>query len=68
MFLPELLHNVKMLVDNTEDDIIRTDRQLQYNRDLVVNVQHELEQRQKQREDEEQQIQKLTQVLDAINM
>ena len=68
LFLPELLHNMKMLVDNTESEIIRTDRRLHYNRDLVVNVEHELERGRSQHHDEDQQIEKLSEVLSAINL
>jgi len=68
LFLPELLHNVKMLVDNTETEIIRTDRRLHYNRDLVVTVEHELEKGRSHHHDEDEQIEKLTEVLSAISM
>lgn len=66
--MPELLHNVQLLVDQTEADIIRTDRKLKYNRDLVVNLSHEKEQREAQHGDEERQIEKLTQILSTIDM
>ena len=66
--MPELLHNVQLLLDQTEGDIIRTDRRLKYNRDLVVNLAHEREEREAQREDEEKQIEKLTQILSTIDV
>lgn len=66
--MPELLHNMQLLVDQTEEDIIRTDRKLKYNRDLVVNLTHEKEEREAQRRDEEEQIEKLTQILSTIDM
>lgn len=68
LFLPEMLHNVQLLVDQTEQDIVRTDRKLRYNRDLVVNLAHEKEQREAQLPEEEQQIDKLTQILGTIKM
>lgn len=68
LFMPELLHNVQLLVDNTEQDIVQTDRKLQYNRDLVVTLQHEKEQREAQWEDEGKEIEKLSQILSTINM
>ena len=41
--LPELEHNLQLLIELTEQEIIRNDRQLQYERDVVVNLTHELE-------------------------
>ena len=67
LFLPELLHNVQMLVDKTEHEIIHTDRRLLYNRDLVVNLTYELEQRETQLQDEDKQIEKLSQIFSTIN-
>lgn len=68
LYMPELLHNVQLLVEQTEQDIIRTDRRLKYNRDLVVNLTHEKEQREAQAQDEQLQIEKLTQILSVIDM
>ena len=33
--LPELLHNINMLVDNCEEDLISADRRLRHHRDRV---------------------------------
>ena len=68
LFLPELMHNVKLLIDQTEQDIVQTDRKLHYNRDLLVNLAHEKEQREAQMKDDEEQIDKLTQILKTIEM
>ena len=68
LFLPELLHNVQLLVEKTEQDIIQSDRKLHYNKDLIVNLEHEREQREAQLLDEEQQIDKLSQILSTIEM
>ncbi len=43
--MPELIHNIELLVNKTEQEIIQTDRKIRYNRDLVVNLAHEREQR-----------------------
>lgn len=66
--MPELLHNIQLLVDQTEEDIVRTERKLRYNRDLVVNLTHEKDQREVQLEEEDEQIEKLTQILGTIDM
>lgn len=68
LFLPELLHNIQLLVEQTEEDIIQTERKLRYNRDLVVNLTHEKEEREAQRDDEEKQIEKLSEILNTIDL
>ena len=68
MFLPELLHNIQLLVDQTEADIIRTDRRLRYNRDLVVNLAHEKEQREEQTQDLNEEVEKLSEIVSTIDM
>ena len=68
LFLSELLYNVNLLVEKTEHDIMETDRKLKYNRDLIVNLQHEKEERELQREDEEKQIEKLTEILNTVEV
>lgn len=66
--LPELLHNVQLLVDRTESEILQNDRRLQYNEDLIVNLRHEREGLQDEIEVEETQISKLTEILNTVEM
>ncbi len=62
------MHNVQLLVDQTEQEIVQSDRKLSYNKDLVVNLSHEKEEREVHLQEEEQQIDKLTQILKTIEM
>ncbi|XP_046871877.1 tuftelin-interacting protein 11 [Hypomesus transpacificus] len=39
--LPELEHNLQLLIDLTEQDILRSARRLQHERDVVVTLSHE---------------------------
>ncbi|GAB6023942.1 Tuftelin-interacting protein 11 [Chamberlinius hualienensis] len=41
--LPELMHNLNLLVDMTEQQILRSGRELSYERDQIVNMTHETE-------------------------
>ena len=67
-FMPELLHNIELLVSQTEQDIIQTERKLRYNRDLIVNLSHEKEERMVQQVELDQQVDKLSEILGTINM
>ncbi|XP_064489812.1 tuftelin-interacting protein 11-like isoform X2 [Ornithodoros turicata] len=42
--VPELSHNLDLLVDMTEQRIMQNDRELRHENDRLVNMQHELEQ------------------------
>ena len=68
MYLPELLHNIQLLVDHTEQDILQSNRKLQHNQDLLVNLAHEREGLVKQIEEEERQTKKLSDISDVIKM
>ncbi len=68
LFLPELLHNVQLLVDRTEQDILKSDRRLRHNRDLIVNLGYEKEELRKEVVEEEIQIDKLSEILALIDM
>uniref|UniRef100_H0XL48 Tuftelin-interacting protein 11 n=1 Tax=Otolemur garnettii TaxID=30611 RepID=H0XL48_OTOGA len=64
--LPELKHNLQLLIDLTEQEIIQNDRQLQYERDLVVNLSHELEKMFEVLEHEELVISNFSKVLEMV--
>ena len=64
--LPELEHNLQLLIDLTEQEIIQNDRQLQYERDMVVNLSHELEKMSEVLEHEERVISNLSKVLELV--
>lgn len=64
--LPELEHNLQLLIELTEQEIIQNDRQLQYERDMVVNLSHELEKMSEVLEHEERAIANLSKVLELV--
>ncbi|XP_005874655.1 PREDICTED: tuftelin-interacting protein 11-like [Myotis brandtii] len=64
--LPELEHNLQLLIDLTEQEIIQNDRQLQYERDMVVNLSHELEKMSEVLDHEERAISNLSKVLELV--
>lgn len=41
--LPELMHNLDLLVDMVEQDIIQKDREIRFEKDQIVNLTHEAE-------------------------
>ncbi|NP_001087642.2 tuftelin-interacting protein 11 [Xenopus laevis] len=64
--LPELEHNLQLLIDMTEQEIIQNDRQLQYEQDMVVNLTHELEKLSEVLEREDKAIENLSKVLETV--
>ena len=66
LYLPELLHNIQLLVDHTEQDILQSNRKLHYNQDLLVNLKHEREGLLKEVEEERAQMDKLSNILGVI--
>lgn len=68
MYLPELLHNIQLLVDHTEQDILQSNRKLHYNKDLLVNLAHEREGLEKQVDEEKMQMEKLSDIFNVIEM
>lgn len=64
--LPELEHNLQLLIDITEQEIIQSDRQLQYERDMVVNLTHEIQKMSEVLSHEETAISNLSKVLDMV--
>uniref|UniRef100_A0A8D0E6M9 Tuftelin-interacting protein 11 n=1 Tax=Salvator merianae TaxID=96440 RepID=A0A8D0E6M9_SALMN len=64
--LPELEHNLQLLIDLTEQEIIQNDRQLQYERDMVVNLSHEIDKMSEVLAREEADIRNLSEVLELV--
>jgi tuftelin-interacting protein 11 len=64
--LPELEHNLQLLIELTEQEIIQSDRQLQYERDMVVTLSHELDKMAEVLEHEECVIANLSKVLAMV--
>ena len=66
LYLPELLHNIQLLVDHTEQDILQSNRKLHYNQDLLVNLRHERGGLTEEVEEERAQMDKLSNILAVI--
>lgn len=64
--LPELEHNLQLLIDMTEQEIIQNDRQLQYEKDMVINLSHEMEKLTEVLVREEAAIHNLAKVLETV--
>lgn len=64
--LPELEHNLQLLIDLTEQEIIQNDRHLQYERDMVVNLTHEIEKMDDVLAREEAEVRNLSKVLETV--
>ncbi|KAL4232809.1 Tuftelin-interacting protein 11 [Mactra antiquata] len=64
--MPELTHNLNLLVDMAEEDIIQNDRKLKHEKDLIVNMKYEKTRVDTVVEQEEKQIERLSKVLEII--
>lgn len=63
----ELIHNLDLLVDMTEQRIMRNDREAKYEEDRTVNLQHELERLDDLTRAEEAQAHRLAKVSDILS-
>lgn len=66
-FLPELYHNVVLLVDLAETDLLQGDRQLRHEQDRLVSLQHERDELQKTADMEKKQLDRLQAVYDLTS-
>ena len=66
--MPELLHNLDLLCDMTEQEIIQNDRKLNYANDQIVHMKHEHERLEAIVATEEKQYKKHTDLLDLIDL
>ncbi|CAB1322050.1 unnamed protein product [Coregonus sp. 'balchen'] len=65
--LPELEHNLQLLIDLTEQDILQSSRRLQHERDVVVTLSHESSSLQTRLGTERDAIQRLEAVLQLVD-
>merc|ERR1712013_266865 len=65
--IPELIYNLNLLVDLAESEIVQIDRELQHERDNVVNYSYEYEKLQKETASEEIEVQNLEHVLSVVS-
>nr|XP_023692876.1 tuftelin-interacting protein 11 [Paramormyrops kingsleyae]XP_023692878.1 tuftelin-interacting protein 11 [Paramormyrops kingsleyae] len=64
--LPELEHNLQLLIDLTEQDILQSARRLQHERDVVVSLTHESSVLQERLTEEQKTLGRLEAVLDLV--
>ncbi|XP_041095884.1 tuftelin-interacting protein 11-like [Polyodon spathula] len=64
--LPELEHNLQLLIDLTEQEILQGARRLQHERDVVVSLSHESEMLAETLSQEEGALERLGQVLELV--
>ncbi|XP_030274210.1 tuftelin-interacting protein 11 [Sparus aurata] len=64
--LPELEHNLQLLIDLTEQDILQSARRLQHEKDVVVSLSHESRALQSRLDVEHDSIQKMEAVLALV--
>ena len=64
--MPELLHNLNLLVDMAEDDIVHNDRRLRHDKDRLINLQYENERLGSAVEQESEQLDRLKTVVDLV--
>lgn len=65
--LPELLHNLDLLVDMAGEEIIGNNNKLKYESDMCVNLEHEHERLVKLCEEEEERIARMTDVIKIVD-
>uniref|UniRef100_A0A1A8Q1L0 Tuftelin-interacting protein 11 n=1 Tax=Nothobranchius rachovii TaxID=451742 RepID=A0A1A8Q1L0_9TELE len=64
--LPELEHNLQLLIDLTEQDILQSARRLQHEKDVVVSLSHESKALQSRLESEQESIRRMEAVLALV--
>ncbi|KAG5282785.1 hypothetical protein AALO_G00059910 [Alosa alosa] len=64
--LPELEHNLKLLIELTEQEILQSARQLQHERDTVVSLSHESSVLQERLSEEDAALRRLEEVLELV--
>lgn len=65
--LPELVHNLDLLVNMTEEDIIKNDRQLKYHEDMIVSMRNEEKRTSEKIEQEKRQIDSIQKIIELID-
>ncbi|KAM9821778.1 tuftelin-interacting protein 11 isoform 1-T2 [Syngnathus typhle] len=65
--LPELEHNLQLLIDLTEQDILQSARRLQHEKDVVVSLSHESQALQTRLEEEQDAIRRMEAVLALVD-
>ena len=67
-FLPELVQNVDLLVDNTEINIVKLNRQIEYDSDMLVQLNHEQKELNEKKSDSADKLTRMTKLLLTLDM
>ena len=67
-FLPQLVQNIDLLVDNTEINIVKLNRQIEYDSDMLVQLKHEQKELNEKKSDIANQLTRMTQLLLTLDM
>uniref|UniRef100_UPI00358ECF24 tuftelin-interacting protein 11 n=1 Tax=Myxine glutinosa TaxID=7769 RepID=UPI00358ECF24 len=65
--MPELEHNLHILVQMAEQEIVQTDRQLRHEKDRLVSLGHELDRLQKLMHSDDSAVERLSRVLGLVD-
>ncbi|XP_058493162.1 tuftelin-interacting protein 11 [Solea solea] len=65
--LPELEHNLQLLIDLTEQDILQSARRLQHEKDVVVSLSHESKALRSRLDAEQDAIQRMEAILELVD-
>ena len=67
-FLPELLQNIDLLVENAEISIVKLNRQLEYDSDLLVQLKYEQIQLDEKRSDSKHKLDRMSRLIQTLDM
>ena len=64
--MPELLHNLDLLIDMTEDEILQNNKKLQHEKDMLVNLEHESKKLKEECDKEGKMVERLKELLALV--
>ena len=68
VFLPELVQNIDLLVENAEISIVKLNRQMEYDSDLLVQLKHEQSLLDEKRSDSKQKQDRMSRLMQTLDM
>ncbi|KAI6649501.1 Tuftelin-interacting protein 11-like [Oopsacas minuta] len=67
-FLPELVQNIDLLVDNTEINIVKLNRQIEYDSDMLVQLKYEQKELEVKKNESNNKLTRMTKLLLTLDM
>ena len=67
-FLPELVQNIDLLVENAEISIVKLNRQMEYDSDLLVQLRHEQTQLDEKRSESKHKLDRMSRLMQTLEM